>query len=149
MLDFKIILRVYTQNNMNFSPFSTHFPGIHQFVSTTQDNATNNSNANRYNNASNNTSNNLNFNQTKFRSNELETTNAVSINKYVNQTATTAQYGTVSYSQSNDSKNNITLPNTNNYQTMTTSTQQLKDNSDLTQDITALLQQTDTKRGDF
>lgn len=137
---------------MNFSPFSTHFPGIHQFVSTTQENS--NNNPNRYNTTSNNNTNNLtnNFNQTKFR-NDLES-NVVStnniINKYVNQTATTAQYGTVSYSQTNDSKNNITLANTN-YQGISNN-QQIKDNvvqqhSDLTQDITALLQQTDTKRG--
>ncbi|XP_063695702.1 zinc finger protein with KRAB and SCAN domains 5 [Culicoides brevitarsis] len=144
---------------MNFSPFSTHFPGIHQFVSTTQENNSGN-NQTRYNtntsssSTSNNNTNNLsnNFNQTKFR-NDLET-NVVStnniINKYVNQTATTAQYGTVSYSQpNNDTKSNLTLSNSN-YQI--TNNLQMKDNviqqqhSDLTQDITALLQQTDTKR---
>lgn len=142
---------------MNFSPFSTHFPGIHQFVATTQESTTssNNNNPNRYNTSNNQTStNNLNnFNQTKFR-NDLEsnvTTNNI-INKYVNQAATTAQYGTVSYSQPNDSKNNITLANSN-YQAISNN-HQIKDNvvqqhSDLTQDITALLQQTDTKRGDF
>lgn len=143
---------------MNFSPFSTHFPGIHQFVSTTQENnSSNNNNPNRYttsHNTSTNTNNLNNFNQTKFR-NDLES-NVVStnniINKYVNQTATTAQYGTVSYSQPQDSKNNIILANSN-YQAISNN-QQIKDNviqqhSDLTQDITALLQQTDTKRGDL
>lgn len=142
---------------MNFSPFSTHFPGIHQFVSTTQENSNNNPNNNNRYTTNSTTSNNTNilsnnFNQTKFR-NDLESnvasTNNI-INKYVNQTATSAQYGTVSYSQTNDSKNNITLANSS-YQAISNN-QQIKDNviqqhSDLTQDITALLQQSDTKRG--
>uniref|UniRef100_A0A336MQH3 CSON003197 protein n=1 Tax=Culicoides sonorensis TaxID=179676 RepID=A0A336MQH3_CULSO len=122
---------------MNFSPFSTHFPGISQFVPNsslgTQDTSNTNNNANRYTNtSSNNTINSINQNK-----------------QYANQSISPAQYGTVSYSQSNsETKNNIILTNSN-YQQI--STNQLgKDNvlqhSDLTQDLTALLQQTDTKR---
>lgn len=134
---------------MNFSPFGTHFPGIHQFVS----NASTQDSTNRYNTVNANTN---HFNQSqilKFRNDEVTTTSNV---KYSNShhAVSTTQYGTVSYSaqpanETKEQKMVATSTATTGYQGLTA---QSKDtisqiqHSDLTQDLTALLQQTETKR---
>lgn len=137
---------------MNFSPFSTHFPGIHQFVTNTTSQSLDTNNANRYQTTTINTSNANQFNQSqllgKFRT-DNDTNNMLNT-KYNPTVVTSAQYGTVSYAQPTESKDNRTTVTSNsNYQTLS----QAKDtitqiqHSDLTQDLTALLQQTDTKKG--
>lgn len=132
------------KGSMNFTPFGTHFPGIHQFVSNTtaaQDNS------NRYHAINTNAN---QFNQTqilsKFRADEV---NASNVNKYNghHSSVTTAQYGTVSYSQPSDSKDQK-MASSSVYQPISQGKDVISQHSDLTQDLTALLQQTDTKRGE-
>lgn len=130
---------------MNFSPFGTHFPGIHQFVSsaTTQDNT------NRYHTVNTN-ANHFNQNQilSKFRNDEATTSNL----KYSNNhhSVSTSQYGTVSYSQPTEAKEQkMVSTSASGYQSLSQSKDSISQiqHSDLTQDLTAFLQQTETKRG--
>lgn len=134
------------KGTMNFAPFGTHFPGIHQFVSNTT--SSNQDNTNRYHTINSNT-NQFNQNQilSKFRTDDLNTNN---LNKYNGHHSTTsAQYGTVSYSSQLTETKEQKMASTSSsvYQPMSQTKDVLSQHSDLTQDLTALLQQTDTKRG--
>ncbi|XP_055625409.1 zinc finger protein 467 isoform X2 [Toxorhynchites rutilus septentrionalis] len=148
---------------MNFSPFGTHFPGaipgIHQFASsglvTSVPSSSHDSN-NRYHTINSNV-NMAHFNQShapilgKFRPEDAP--NLVNSNKYnghnsvssASATTTSGQYS-IPYSQHsdvNDHKQRNMYPQT----TITTSTSAPAQSSqELTQDISALLQQADSKR---
>lgn len=129
---------------MNFSPFGSHFPGIHQFVS----NASTQDNTNRYHTVNANT-NHFNQNQilSKFRNDEAAATNVKYSNSHHSSVSTT-QYGTVSYSQPTEAKEQkMVATTTAAYQSQNKDSISQIQHSDLTQDLTALLQQTETKRG--
>ncbi|XP_055537896.1 gastrula zinc finger protein 5-1 isoform X2 [Wyeomyia smithii] len=146
---------------MNFSPFGTHFPGtipgIHQFASSglvTSVPSSSHDTNNRYHSINSNVSM-AHFNQShapilgKFR--PEDTSNVINPNKYNGHnsattiTTTSGQY-TIPYSQHsevNDHKQRNMYHQTSSGITTGTTTQS---SQEITQDLSALLQQADSKR---
>lgn len=141
--------RFFAASKMNFSPFGTHFPGtipgIHQFASagglvTSVPSSTNHDSNNRYHTIQSNV--NSHFNQGHKYNGHTNVTSAPA-------TTTSGQYS-IPYSQHSSSD-----PNDHKQRNMypgqttavsTTSSGPVQSSQELSQDITALLQQADSKR---
>nr|XP_019931068.2 zinc finger and SCAN domain-containing protein 10-like isoform X1 [Aedes albopictus] len=156
-------MKAFAKNNlkMNFSPFGTHFPGtipgIHQFASSglvTSVPSTSHDTNNRYHTINSNV-NMAHFNQShapilgKFRP-EDTASNVLNSNKYNGQhgativpaTTTSGQY-TIPYSQHSEVND---IKQRNMYPQSTISSSAGAQPQEITQDISALLQQADSKR---